>query len=177
MKAFKLLFIAAMVLILNSCDELDKYTKFDLNFTQEVTIKASTSVNLPLNLPTPPVATNSESAFKTKNTNKNLVEEINLTKLQLKVTSPAGEDFSILKSIEVFIMADGMTTEKIAWLDAVPENQSTIILNVSGADLKDFIFADEFSLNVKTVTDEANTRDYKIEIASTFNVNAKLLGI
>ena len=177
MKAFKLLFIAAMVLILNSCDDLDKYTKFDLNFTQEVTIKASTSVNLPFNLPTPPVATNSESAFKTNNTNKNLVEEINLTMLQLKVTSPAGEDFSILKSIEVFIMADGMTTEKIAWLDAVPENQSTIILNVSGADLKDFIFADEFSLNVKTVTDEANTRDYKIEIASTFNVNAKLLGI
>ena len=70
MKSFKLLFIAAMILILNSCDDLDKYTKFDLNFTQEVTIKASTSVNLPFNLPTPPVATNSESAFKTNNTNR-----------------------------------------------------------------------------------------------------------
>lgn len=177
MKAFKLLFIAAMILILNSCDDLDKYTKFDLNFTQEVTIKASTSVKLPFNLPTPPVSTNSESAFKTNNTNKDLVEEINLTKLQLKVLSPAGEDFSILKSIEVSISAAGLPTEKVAWLDAVPTGQSTILLDVSSTDLKDYIFADEFTLNVNTVTDEMNTRDYQIEIKSVFNVNAKLLGI
>ncbi len=177
MKKLKFLLFVTLAFAFNSCENLDKYTKFNLDFTQQISIEASTAINLPFNFPTPPVTTNSESAFKSNNTNKDLVEKIELTKLQLTVLSPAGEDFSILKSIEVFINSPGLSETRVAWLNNVPVSQSTIQLDVSNSDLKDYIFADTFSLKVTTVTDELNTRDYQIEIKSTFNVNAKILGI
>lgn len=177
MKTFNFLLLVVILFIASSCDTLDKFTQFNLNFTQKITIEASTPVNFPFNFPTPPISSNSENVFKTNNTNKNLVEEITLTKLQLKIISPNEEDFSLLKSIEVYISSDELEDVKIAWLNTVPENESIITLEVSDKDLKDFIFADSFSLKVKTVTDEVNTRDYEIEIKSTFKVNAKLLGI
>ncbi len=177
MKKMKFILLLALIVLLNSCEKLDKYTQFDLNFTQQTTIQSSTPINLPFNLPTPSVTTNSEQTFKSNNTNKNLVDKIELTKLQITVLSPSGEDFSILKSIEIYINSPGLPETKIAWLNAVPTSQSIILLDLSGADLKDYIFADSFTLNVKTVTDELNTHDYKIEIKTTFNVNARILGI
>ncbi len=173
----KFISFVLLVFSLSSCEKLDKYTQFNLDFSQQITIEASTAINLPFNLPTPPITTNSESAFKSNNTNKDLVEKIQLTKLHLTVLSPSGEDFSILKSIEVFINSPGLTETRIAWLNNVPVSQSTIQLDVSDSDLKEYIFADTFSLKVKTVTDELNTRDYQIDIKSTFKVNAKILGI
>lgn len=177
MKKLLFLFTVILAFTLYSCEKLDKFTQFNLNFTQQVTIEAATSFNLPFNLPTPPITLNSESEFKSKNTNKNLIEKIELTKLELTVLSPDGEDFSILKSIEVYINSSGLPESKVAWLTNVPLSQSTITLDLSGSDLKEYIFTDTFSLRVKTVTDEINMRDYQIEIKSTFNVNARILGL
>lgn len=171
--------ILLVILSINvlACNLLDKFTKFDLNFSQEITIRASTLFNLPIDIPTPPIQSNSESTFKTQNTHEDLVEEIILKNLILNLVSPTDEDFSILKSIEIYINAEGLSESKIAWLDNIPKNVNSLTLEVSKVDLKKYIFADSFVLSLKTVTNKANTRDYKIEVKSTFGVNAKILGI
>lgn len=173
----KVILIGILSVSLMACNLLDKLTKFDLNFSQEITIPASTILNLPFDIPTPPIQSNSENTFKSQNTHKDLVEEIILKKLVLDLISPASEDFSILKSVEIFIKADGMEDTKVAWLDNIPKNVSSLTLEVSKLDLKKYIFADSFILSLKTVTNKTNTRDYKIEVKSTFGVNAKILGI
>ena len=71
MKYFFLLFIAVLV---TNCSEVDKLTKFDMDYNSSVTIQSTTGINLPFNLRTPPVETSSESEFESNNTRKDLIE-------------------------------------------------------------------------------------------------------
>ncbi len=168
----------ALLFLLSSCASLDKFTQFDMSFSQDVSIEPPFDFFTPINIATPPITTNSSTTFSSNNTNKDLVDEITLKEVKLTVISPTGEDFSILKSIEVYISAEGETRTKIAELDNVPINESTITLNVSeDANLKNFIFKDEFKLEVETVTKETFTKQYDIKIDTKVHVNAKILGI
>lgn len=177
MKKLNLIVAICSLIALSACDSLDKFTQFDMSFTQKVSIEPSFAINTPFIVPTPPVTTNSSATFSSNNTNENLVDEIKLKEVKLTVEKPLNEDFSILRSIEVYISADGETDTKIAWLNNVPANENTISLNISDADLKNFIFKDQFSMKVKTVTDEAFTQQYEVRIDAKVHVNAKILGI
>ena len=166
-----------LFVLMSSCTTLDELTQFDMNFALKVTIEPTLKINTPFTIPTPPVTTNSGVAFSSNNTSKDLVDEIKLSEVKLTVESPNDEDFSILKSVEVYISASGEEDTKIAWLENIPVNESVITLDLSDTDLKDFIFNDEFSLKVKTVTDEAFTESYKVRIDTKVHVDAHILGI
>ena len=164
-----------IVLMISGCKDLDKLTQFNMEFNQSFVIPSSTGINLPFNILTPDLETNSASTFAINNTRKDLVQEIKLTKLDLTVTSPANADFSFLKSISVFISADGLSEIKIAWKDNVPSDAGTILsLEVTGVDLKEYIKKDKFAFRLNTVTDELLTSDYHIDATSVFFVNAKV---
>ena len=160
------------------CDKLDELTKFDIEYSQRATIPSSTGINLPFDIFTPEMETNSESKFAVNDTRKDLIEEITLTELELVLISPDTADFSFLNSIEVFISADGLDEIQIASLSEVPEDAGNrITLNTSDADLKEYIKKDEFSLRLNTVTDELMSSDHELEVNSTFFVDAKILGL
>ena len=160
------------------CESLSKMTQFDMEFTQSVTIPTSTIVVLPIDIATPDIETNSQSTFSAKKVDPKLIEKIALKKLQLNVTSPADGDFGFLKSIKIYITAEGLTEKKIAWLDDVPANAGlTLELNVSKTDLKEFILKDKFTLRVEATTDETHTSEYKIDVKTVFMVDAKILGL
>lgn len=162
---------------LTGCKVADTLTHFNIPFSQTVTIPASIQLNLPFNIPTPSITLNLEKTFETNITNKDLIEKLYLNTLHLKILKPEGEDFSILKSIEIYIEADGLTAEKIAWLDDVPSNLSTIELKTSSTDLTPYIMKNSFNLKINTTTDELNIKDYDIQIDGSFWVDAKILGI
>lgn len=164
-----------IVLMTSGCKDLDKLTQFNMEFNQSFVIPASTGVNLPFNIMTPDVQTNSSSTFSNNKTRKDLVDEIKLTKLELTITSPANADFSFLKSVSIYISAPGLTETKIAYKDEVPTNAGTLLaLDVSGVDLKEYIKADKFSLRLNTVTDELLASDHTLNARSNFFVNAKI---
>jgi hypothetical protein len=159
------------------CKKIDKLTQFNMEFNESIVIPSSTGINLPFNILTPDVATNAESTFAVNDTRKDLIEEIKLTKLTLTLTAPPNGDFGFLKSISVFISADGLSETKIAWKDVVPSDIGAVLnLEVSDTDLKDFIMKDNFKLKLNTVTDELLTSDHHIDIKSVFFVDAKILG-
>ncbi len=161
-----------------NCDKLDELTKFDIEYSQRATIPSSTGMNLPIDVFTPEMETNSESKFAVNDTRKDLIEEITLTVLEMVIISPDNADFSFLNSIEVYISADGLEEILIASLNEVPENAgNSIMLNTSDLDLKEYIKKDEFSLRLNTVTDELISTDHELEVKSTFFVDAKILGI
>jgi hypothetical protein len=174
-KLFLLLAIGS--LSLSGCKEIDKLTQFNMDYNETVVILSSTGINLPFNLFTPDVESNSESTFSVNDTRKDLVEEIRLTKLDLTLTSPSNGDFSFLKSIEIFISADGLSEVKIAWKENIPSDVDNYIeLETSDTDLKEYIKKDKFKLRLNTVTDELITSDQHIDIHSVFFVDAKILG-
>jgi hypothetical protein len=57
--------------------------------------------------------TNSESKFEINKTSIDRIESIEVSALKLTVKSPAGEDFSFLKSIEIYIDGDKLSEKKL----------------------------------------------------------------
>lgn len=174
----KLIFVFGYIITtFFGCNIIDKFTQFELEFNETVVIPSSTGINLPFNILTPDIETNSESKFAVNDTRKDLIEEMKLTTLRLTHTSPADRDFSFLKSISVFISADGLPETKIAWKDNIPANVGKIIfLDLTDNDLKEYIKKDKFALRMNAETDELLTADQYIEVYSVFFVDAKILG-
>ncbi|WP_373518292.1 hypothetical protein [Pricia sp.] len=169
--------ILTILVTISSCDKVDELTKFDLEYNSKVVVPGATGINLPFNMVTPDMETNSESQFEVNDTRKDLIEEIKLTKLQMVITSPTDADFSFLNSVEVFISAEGLDEIKIAEKDVDENVGSTLDVDVLDIDLKEYIKKDEFNLRLNTVTDEVINDDHEIDVNSTFFVDAKILGI
>lgn len=172
---------SALLLLLLFCASLagcKKLTSFNMDYDTEVTVPSSTGISLPFNIFTPDITTNSEATFEVNDTRKDLIQEISVTQLNLALSSPPGGSFSFLKSISIYLSADGLNEIKIAWKDPVPDAPgSAITLNVTTSDLKEYIKKDAFKLRVNTVTDELLATDHKINIHSAFHVDAKVLGL
>ena len=172
-----ILIFAAILSLLIGCKKIDKLTQFDMNYDQTVVIPSSTGINLPFNIFSPDVQSNSETTFAINDTRKDLIEEINLTQLTLDLTSPSNGDFSFLKSIEIFITSSTLEEVKIAWKDNIDSNiGKSLELETTDSDLKEFIKGEEFTLRVRAITDEIITSDHQLDVHSEFFVDAKILG-
>lgn len=173
----QLLLPVLLLLMATGCKKIDRLTQFEMALDNSVVIPSSTGVNLPLNLLTPEVETNSQQTLESNDTRKDLIEEIHLDNLTLTITSPSNGSFSFLRSIGIYISADGLPETSIAWKDSVPPSSgNTLQLDVSGNELKEYIKKDRYTLRVTTVTDELLSTDQHIDIHSVFFVNAKLIG-
>lgn len=174
----KLVSILTILLLINSCNTLKKLTEFNLDFTDTIKIPSTLGINLPFNLWTPPVKTNSSNIFEINDTKKNLVEEIRIEDLKLSIISPENEDFSFLKSIEIYIAADSLPEILVAWKYNIDDSSdSSINLELSTEDLTTYIIQDEIQLKTTTVTDKLLFTDVDIKVDARFFVNAKILGI
>ena len=171
------LLLLSVVCLFVSCDKVDELTKFDLEYKSKVVVPGATGVNLPFNMVTPDMETNSESQFEVNDTRKDLIEEIKLTELQMTITSPTDADFSFLERIEVYITADGLEEMLIAEQDVAQDAGSTIDVAVKDQDLKEYIKKESFNLRVNTVTDEVINTDHEIDVNTTFFVDAKIFGL
>ncbi len=172
------LMIFAIIAGFSACDKLDELTKFEMDYSQRVVIPSSTGVDLPFDVYSPETETNSSSEFAVNDTRKDLIEEIILRKLTLKLKSPEEEDFSFLESIKVYMSADDLPEIRIAWNEEVAATTGgTLELLTSGDDLKDYIKKDKFTLRLETVTDEFLSSDHEIDVLSVFFVDAKVLGL
>lgn len=176
MKAYTIL--AAIILIsITACKKLDKFTQFEMEFDNTVVIPSNTIIDLPFNVMTPEMETNSTSTFEANDTRKDKIEEIILTEMTLTLNSPPEEDFSFLESIFIYINAEGLEEKTIASKEDIPANVgSELELDVTGIDLQAYIKKDAFTLRVGTVTDEALAEDHEINVHSVFFVDAKVLG-
>lgn len=172
-----LLFAGFSILcLIGGCKRIDKKTQFDIVYDETFVIPSSTGINLPFNIITPDIESNSATTFEVNDTRKDLVESIKLKKLTLTLSSPPNGDFSFLKSLSIFLSADGLEETKIAWIENISADSKSLELEVSQDDLKEYIKKDKFTLRLNTEKDELVTSDHHIELHSVFFVDAKILG-
>lgn len=157
---------------LSSCEKL---TNFNLSFQQSITIPASTEINLPFNISTPEIESNSTSVFELNDTRVDLINEIKLSALTLSIISPEGEDFSFLNDLELFLKAGDLEETRIAWKENIDGSQTSITLDLSDANLRDYMSLENFSLRLNSTSDELLTQDHEILIESEFQVDARLI--
>jgi hypothetical protein len=169
--------LVAIVLMFSACKKFDKLTQFNMDVDETFEIPSTIGINLPFDILTPNIRTNSESTFEVNETRKDLIEEINLKSLQLNMKSPSDADFSFLKSIEVYISAEGLSEIKMAWKEDIPADIGNILtLDVSNTDLSAYIKKDEIDLRLNTVTRKLLGSDHTVDMHSVFFVDAKILG-
>ncbi len=170
--------IILVLLSFFSCKKIDKLTQFNLDMETEVTIPAGIPVNIPYDIPSPPITTNSESSFEDNNTSKDLIESAVLKEMKLSVANPTNGNFDFLKNIEIYLSADGLSEVKIAWkLNHQDDGKTVLSLDTSNDDLQEYIKKDKINIRVKTTTDKVLSQDYDIKIEYTFFIDADILGV
>jgi len=168
-----LLFI---VMSQGSCRKWQKITEFTLSFSETVVIPASTAINLPFNVMSPPVATNFESEIAANDSRKDLIRTVVISAVTLQLTQPPGSDFNFLKSLRIFLKSEGLPEKEIAWKDPVPSGSgNTLSLDVSDEDLSDYIKREQLSLRVMTVSNRLLAADHSIEVTTQVKVRAGLI--
>jgi hypothetical protein len=172
-KCYKLVLPVFICLLLITSCKKDRLTiTFNVTDSFDFTVKSGSVINLPIELLTPDIATNSEGEFEQNDTRADKINEINLNELKLTITSPTGKTFSFLKSIEIFISAEGLIEKLLASAYDVNSSSSSLNLNCSGDDIAEYIKKDSYKVRVKTVTRESLTQDVAINSFLSFKVKA-----
>ncbi|KAB2814300.1 hypothetical protein [Phaeocystidibacter luteus] len=170
--------ILLVALGLTACEKARELTQFTIETNTEFTIPAATGINLPIDIITPDVETNSSNTFENNNTRADLIEEVRLDECDLTITAPGSADFDFLKSIEIFIKAENEPEVLLAERQDIPDSGLTeLSLDVTGADLTPYLKKSEYDLRVKVVTDQVPGSDIDINIESIFFVDAKIFGL
>ena len=174
-KTFLIASIALLVAAVG-CSKIAELLTFSLNYTTKISVPPSSSLNLPFDLFTTDITTNSETEFSTRGTNKDHIDEVKLKTMRLAITSPSDQRFDFLSSVEVYMKADGLGELKIAESQAIPDNVgATLDLTVAANDLAPYVKKDKFTLRAKVVSKKATSRQINIDVTSSFDVKAKLL--
>lgn len=180
-RIFLVLVVIASAILYSQCkkgDEIvDSLTHFNFSTDYVVKVPASPMTPFPVSVATPEIKTHSDTEFDNNNTRADMVEQINLKQLDLSVESPSGGTLSFLKSVDIHAMADGLPAVRVAYKDPVPADVgSTLSLDVTNVELKEYFKKETYVLRITVTTDEAITQEYAIRANGTFFVDAKVLG-
>ena len=149
-------------------------TQFHIDYNTEAFIPSNTPISSPIDIITPEKTTNSSFEFEVNDTRKDLIREILLVDLEIKIISPEDHTFDFLKSVEIFISSENHEEQKIAYKEDVPNGVQKLVCELLDVDLQEYIKEDSFKLRLKTVTDQLLSQDVKVDIFTNFFVDAKL---
>jgi hypothetical protein len=156
---------------LSYCSEVEDLLTFEIADQTEFTVESTSPLNLPIEIATPSVTTNSNQKFENNNTRADLVKDVKLTELKLTIMTP-NKNFSFMKSVEIFISTGQGTEVKLAWLDEFPTTATSVNLNTSNAKLDEYVKAESYNLRTRVVTDESLSQPVDIKVDLKFIVTA-----
>ena len=174
MRKLFMLLVCLPILLVNCKKDLVA-VNFKMNFDTDFTIESGSLVDIPFNIFTPDVTTNSEAQFEENDTRKDKVTEIKLNFLDLEITNPGSATFSFLKHIYIYINADGLDEVLLASKENIDNNTRTLILDIEDVNFAEHIKKDKFTLRVKTVTDQVLGQDVDVHADMQFAVKATLI--
>ena len=168
--ALILLFISFAI---TGCKKLG--VNFSINNQANFRVESSSPINLPFEMGTPDVTTNSSQQFDNNNTAANLIKEIKLEELKLSITNPATKTFSFLKSVDIYISTNSSNEILLASLSNISSTAQSISLTTTAQDLSSYVKASSYKLRTSVVTKETVTQAIDIRADIKFKVKAGLL--
>ncbi|MRX40195.1 hypothetical protein GJU43_12985 [Flavobacterium sp. LC2016-23] len=161
-----------LFLLLSSCNAVDDLLTFTISNNASIQIKSTSPINLPSEIVTPDVTTNSSAEFKNNNTKASLVKDVKLKSLKLTITDPDGKTFTFLKSIHLYISTTDSDEIELAYQDNINSTTNTIDLISTDARLDKYIKADQYKIRTKVTLKETLTKDVTVKADMKFNVTA-----
>lgn len=161
------------------CKLIDELTHFDIEYNYTFILPAFGGINLDnLNIESNDVENDTESTFAINNTRKGLIESATLKKFNVTILEPTDAKFTFLNKIEIFVKAEGLDEKLIAWKDNIPNNIGNYLeLETTSSDLKKYLTSDAIRVRLKTTSSSPLTEDLLLDLKSTVEVDAKILGI
>jgi hypothetical protein len=170
------LFVFCLLLVtLTSCNKIDELLTFTINHQTTVTVESSSPLNLPVEITTPDISTNSDQTFQNNNTKADLVKDVKLDQAKLTVTNPASKTFSFLKSIHFYISTDANDEILVAYEENIPATATTVELIPTTERLDKYVKSSSYKLRTKMVMRETLTEDVDVKIDMKFKVRAEPL--
>lgn len=155
----------------SGCKNLD--IDFNLNYSSTFSVPSVTGINIPLVLPTWNITTNAEMEFENHDTKTEWVKNIWLNDLAVNVVAPNNADLSFLKSIHLYLSADGEPEILAASVSDIPnETGKTLELEPTEKDLAAYIKQETFHLRAEVVTDKLLLYDIDLEADMQYHVSA-----
>ena len=149
-------------------DKLEEFTTLRINSSTQLSSPPAIPVDYLFSFVTPP----------TQNPNSStnlLINRATLEKVTLTLTNPDGQTFRFVKSIRFFLQADGLPEVEVANRLNINDNiGSTLELDVTGVELKQYIKKDTFRLRTELVTDEVTTQ--KVDVKADLGFAIVILG-
>lgn len=159
-----------------SCDKLDELLTFDVKDSGTFTIPSYTGISAPVSIPVPTITSSASKTFENNNTHASLVKNVKLKELQLNIESPQSKTFKFLKSIEIYISAEGENEVMLASIYDIPVTiGSELILDPTGNNLDTFIKKESYSLRTVVEIREIPGQDITVRSDMVFQVTANAL--
>lgn len=168
-------FIAIAFLLslsLTSCDAVDDLLTFTISNEASIKIKSSSPINLPSEIITPDVTTNSSAEFQNNKTKASLVKDVKIKSLKLTISDPSDKTFTFLKSIHLYISTTDSDEIELASQDNINSSSNTIDLVCTDARLDQYIKADSYKIRTQVTLKETLTKDVTVKAKMNFRVTA-----
>jgi hypothetical protein len=168
-----------LIFIFLGCKIIDELTHFNIDYNYTFTLPAFGGINLDdLNIESPDVENDTGSTFEINNTRKDLVERATLKKFNVTILEPISAKFTFLNKIEIFVETDALDAKLIAWKDNISNDIGNyLVLETTSSDLKKYLTSDTIRVRLKTTSSSPLTEDLLLDLKSTVEVDAKILGI
>lgn len=170
-----LVILGLILFIISACNRGDSEANFELSFTENFGVEGSVGANFPIDTAGDSQPTGLDQAMQANGTRADLLLNAEPSLIEVSVASPAGEDFSFMKNLEIYLQAGDLNDVRIAFLDPVPLGNDTIIrLQTVSFDIKDYLQEDEISFRLRGITDEFLIEEHQLELSCTFKVSGNV---
>ena len=167
-----------LLFVLFGCKIIDELTHFDIDYNYTFTLLSFGGLNPNLDINTNDIENDTESTFEINDTRKDLVEKATLKKFNVTILEPTDAKFTFINKVEIFVKTDELEEKLIAWKENIPSDIGNYLeLETTSSDLKRYLTSDAIRVRLKTTSSNPLTEDLLLDLKSTIEVDAKILGI
>jgi hypothetical protein len=161
-----------LALFVCSCNAVDDLLTFNISNQASITIKSTSPINLPSEIVTPEVTTNSSAEFENNNTKADLVKDVKLSVLKLTISSPEGKTFTFIKSVHLYISTTDSDEIELAYQDNINSSSNMLDLICTDKKLDQYIKAGSYKIRTQVTLKETLTQDITVKADMKFKVTA-----
>lgn len=172
MKSKIITLTAFLSIFFSSCNTVDDLLTFTISNNASIKIQSTSPINLPSEIITPEVTTNSSAEFENNKTKANLVKDVKIRSLKLSITDPSDKTFTFLKSVHLYISTANSEEIELAYADNINVSSNTIDLICTDKRLDEYIKADSYKIRTKVTLKETLTKDVTVKAEMKFKVTA-----
>ena len=160
---------------LMACEEDGINVSFNVDYSTNYTLDKAAVVGTTIDAVSPEIQTNNTEVFTNNNTNLDKIEGAKFNNLTISIISPAGEDFSFVNDVKVYIQGLGMSEELVASKSNIDQAATSIDMDVTDVNLAAHVKSGAFTLRTSVVNDEALDVDLDLQADMQMKVTARAL--